>query len=292
MNYYLTVDIGGTDIKYGVIGEDLVLVYKSTVKTEGHLGGHHVINTIKKLFNELSNKYELKGIAISTTSGISDDDVVMTPSFAIKDYEGINFKEELKDLGVNISAENDVNSMALCEKELVKDHEDKKCIITMTLGTGIGGAIFINDKMHRGFKYTAGEWGKIIISKNKTYEQLASTKALVDSAKKVNPKLDNGIKVFEAYDNGDEDIIPVVHEFYNYVARGLANIIYVLNPDHIVIGGGITNRGDIFLEELKAHLKPMLWDYLANDLNLELAKKRNDAGMIGAFINYKNRYLK
>jgi|SRR5690625_625314 len=292
MNYYLTVDIGGTDIKYGVIGDDLVLVYKNTTKTNGHLGRDHIINTIKKLFNELSDTYKLNGVAISTTSGISDDTTVMTPSFSIKDYEGLNFREALKDLGVNVSAENDVNSMALCEKDLVKDFDKKKCIITMTLGTGIGGAIFINDKMHRGFKYTAGEWGKIIISKNKTYEELASTKALVDAAMKINPELDNGIKVFEAYDNGDDKIIPVVHEFYNYVARGLANIIYVLNPDHIVIGGGITNRGEIFLEEIKDHLRPMLWDYLANDLNLELAKKRNDAGMIGAFINFKNTFLK
>lgn len=291
MKHYLTVDIGGTDIKYGVIKEDLSFAYKNTKPTNGHLGGKHIINTIKNMFHELSNNYKLEGIAISTTSGISDDFTVMTPSFAIKDYEGINFKEELKELGVNVSAENDVNSMALCEKDLIYDHENKKCIITMTIGTGIGGAIFINDKMHKGFKFTAGEWGKIIISKNKTYEELASTKALVLEAMKVDKSLNNGIKVFEAYDNGNKEIIKVVNKFYNYVARGLANIIYVLNPDHIVIGGGITNRGDKFLDEIKEHLKPMLWDYLANDLNLELAKTRNDAGMIGAFINFKNIYL-
>ena len=69
-------------------------------------------------------------------------------------------------------------------------------------------------------------------------------------------------------------------------------MIYILNPNHIVIGGGITNRGDKLLEDITNELKSLLWDYLAEDLNITLAKKRNDAGMIGAFINYRDTFLK
>ena len=292
MKYFLTVDIGGTDIKYGVIKEDLELVEKGKTETNPHLGAKNIINTIKSLFNKYSLNYKLDGIAISTTSGIDENTTVVTPSFSIKDYLGLNFREELKDLGVNVSAENDVNSMGLCENELVPGHENMQCLIAMTIGTGIGGSIFINGKLFRGYRFSAGEWGKMLIDGDNNYEEITATSILVKNAMKIDPSLNNGVKVFEAYDQGNEEIIQVVRDFYKNLARGLANLIYILNPNHIVIGGGITNRGDKLLEDITNELKSLLWDYLAEDLNITLAKKRNDAGMIGAFINYRDTFLK
>jgi predicted NBD/HSP70 family sugar kinase len=292
MNYYLTLDIGGTDLKYGVINKDNELLFKSITKTNGHLGAKELMNTIKRLFNEQSKNYKLEGIAISTTGGIDDDTNVLIPNLSITDYHTINFREELKELGVNIAVENDVNSMGLCEKDLVPNSDKMKCVLAMTVGTGIGGAIFIDNKMHKGFKYTAGEWGKIFMNcKNDSYEKLSSTNALIREAKKVRPEVNTGIDVFNLYDNGDIEIAAVVKKFYQGLAKGIANLVYILNPEHIVIGGGITNRGPRFIEELRAELKPLLWDYLYDSLELSLAKNKNDAGMIGAFINFKNIFL-
>ncbi|VEU81156.1 ROK family protein [Haploplasma axanthum] len=286
MRYFFTVDIGGTDMKYGVINENAELVFKSITPTNGHLGGKNVTKQISDLFKELSKEYKLEGIAISSTGVIDETTQILTPSISIINYEEVNFRKELAHLNVPVSAENDVNSMALCEKDLVINSDKMKCVIAMTVGTGIGGAIFIDNNLHKGFLFTAGEWGKMKIGHN-TYEGLASTSSLVAAANEIYPELDNGVNVFKLYDSGNEEIIKIVDTFYDNLATGLANIIYVLNPDHIVLGGGITNRGERFLNELKAKLTPKLWDYFGDKFKITLAKTKNDAGMIGAFKNFK-----
>lgn len=291
MKYYLTLDIGGTDLKYGVITNDLNLVYKNIIPTEGHLGANHLIGKIKNIFKTLSNDYLLEGISISTTGGIDNSNNVLFENLSIKDYHGLNFSEALKSLNVDILVENDVNSMGMAEISFL-DNKNLDCVLTMTVGTGIGGAIFFNNKLFKGFKYTAGEIGKNYLSPDgKTYENLASVSELVKSAQKLNPNIKNGLDVFNLYDQNDLEIKAIVHKFYNNLAYGIANIIYTLNPNQIIIGGGITNRGNKFLEELKFHLKDKLVSYLFENLNLSLAKNKNDAGMIGAFIHFKNKFL-
>lgn len=290
MQYYLTVDIGGTDMKYGVITNTEELVFKSITPTNGHLGGKNVTKQISNLFTELSKKYKLEGIAISSTGGIDETTQILTPSISINNYQEVNFRKELAHLNVPVSAENDVNSAALCEKDLVLNSDKMKAVIVMTVGTGIGGAMFINNRLHRGFLFTAGEWGNMRVY-DKTYEKQASTITLINRAKEIYPSIENGVQVFEYYDKKDEKIVKIVDEFYDYLAIGISNLIYTLNPEHIIIGGGITNRGERFLDELKVKLEPLLWDYLKGKFEITLAKTKNDAGMIGAFKLFKELYL-
>lgn len=288
MKYFLTLDIGGTDLKYGVINTNEELVFKAITPTNGHLGASVLMNTIKELFNNLSVDYKLEGIAISTTGAIDDNTNVLFENLSIVDYDKINFRNELKDLGVLIAVENDVNSMGLCENSLVLGHENMHCLLAMTVGTGIGGAVFIKNELHKGFAYTAGEWGKSYVTANgDTYENMASVSSLVKNAQQINSNVKSGLDVFNLYDKGDEAIAKVVNKFYNSLAYGIASLVYTLNPDHIVIGGGITNRGDLFLEELREHLKGKLVPYLYEKLSISIAVHKNDAGMIGAFKNFK-----
>lgn len=291
MEYFLTIDIGGTDIKYGIINKEEELVYNSVRPTNAHLGGTNIITIIEEIYELLSANYIISGIAISSTGGISDDTQVLTPSININNYEQVNFKRDLAHLNLNISAENDVNSMGLCEFSLIPDYKEKKALVALTIGTGIGGSIMINGKLHRGNAFTGGEIGKMKTTKKQTYEELASTTALVNNSRKIYPEINNGVDVFKLYDQGDELIIKVVKDFYNNLAIGLANLIYILNPDHIVIGGGITNRGQQFLDELNLILKDHVWEYLQDKYTISLAKTKNNAGMIGAFKKYKEQYL-
>ena len=291
MKNYLTLDIGGTEIKYGVINEDEKLLYKNITPTNGHLGGNNIIKTIKELYHSLNNEYQLEGIAIASTGAIDMNGQMLTPSISIIDFEKINFKRDLRDLNVLVSAENDVKCMALCEKDLVPNYQKLNTIVALTIGTGIGGAIIFNNELYRGFSYTAGEVGRMFITNENNFEEIAATNSLVENAQKFYPHIKNGIDVFNYYDNKDVNIIPVVDKFYNDLATGIANIIYILNPEHIIIGGGITNRGDRFINELDYFLKPKLWDYLQDKYTLSIAKHKNDAGMIGAFKYFKQLYL-
>lgn len=286
MQYYLTLDIGGTDIKYGVINLKDELVFKSSCPTNAHLGGANIINTIKNLFNELSKKYKLEGIAISTTGAVDETTKMLIPNYTIVDYDKVNFRDDLADLNVLVSAENDVNSMGLCEFSLVENYQNMNSLIALTIGTGIGGAIMINGKIFRGSAFTAGEVGKIIIDNNSSFEDLASTASLVRNAKAIYPNIENGLDVFNLYDNNDAKIIPVVKNFYNNLAIGIANLVHILNPDHIVIGGGISSRPQ-FLDELHLALEGKMWEYLTDKFIISVAKTKNDAGMIGAFKNFR-----
>lgn len=291
MAYYLTVDVGGTDMKYGVITSDEKLVFKSVAPTNGHLGGQNVIKQIKDFFNEQSKNYKLEGVAICSTGAINEDTQMLSPSISINNYESVNFRRDLKELNVPVSVENDVNSMALAEIDFVENAENFKSIFTMTIGTGIGGAMFINNKLHRGHSFSAGECGKMCILGNQTFEELASTWALVKKVQAVYPNVKNGIEVFELYDKKDEKVVPIVEENFDYLALGIANLIYILNPEQIVIGGGVTNRGEKFLDEINVHLKPKLWNLLTDKYQLSIAKYKNDAGMIGAFKLFKELFL-
>jgi len=290
---YLTMDIGGTDIKYGIINNNRELIYKSIRPTQSNLGAKQVISNLKDIFYSLKDKYEIAGIAISTTGVIDDNTKSLLAPPSIPDWNTINFREDLAELNLNVSVENDVNSMALCEQSLIEGSDKMKSLFAMTIGTGIGGSIFINGKMHKGRAYSAGECGKMIMNANgNTFEEIAATSALVKMAQEIYPNIENGIEVFDLFDQGDEKIKIVVNNFYRNLASGIANLIYVLNPEHIIIGGGITNRGNRFLDELNVHIEEVLQPYFLKSYKMSIAIHKNDAGMIGAFINYENTFLK
>ena len=293
MEKYLTVDIGGTDIKYGIINEKRELIFKSTTPTNTHLGAKNVINIIRTLFIELSKEHKLKGLAISTTGVIDDETNSLLSPPSIPDWNTISFRRDLADLNTLISVENDVNSMALCEQSLVEGADNLPSLFAMTIGTGIGGSMFINGKMHKGSAFSGGECGKMILNdKGETFEDIAATSALIRMAKEVYPNITNGVEVFNLFDQGDKEIAKVVDKFYRNLAIGFANIIYLLNPDQVIIGGGITNRGELFLNELNEHIEEVLQPYFLKSYKLSIAKNKNDAGMIGAFINFENTFLK
>lgn len=240
-------------------------------------------------------KETIKGRESKLSAGVIDDETRSLLSLlpSIPDWNTINFRRDLADLNMKISVENDVNSMALCEQSLIENSDKMKSLFAMTIGTGIGGSIFINGKMHKGNGFSAGECGKMIVNSNgDTFESIAATSALVRMAQEVYPNIKNGIEVFNLFDQGDIKIIDVVNTFYRRLASGMANLIYILNPDHIIIGGGITNRGQRFLDELNDHIEEVLEPYFLKSYTMSIAKNKNDAGMIGAFINFENTFLK
>lgn len=292
MKLFLTCDIGGTDLKYGIINESYEFLETNSTPTKAKEGGLAIINQIVSIFKEYSNRYQLKGIAISSAGIINPNtSVVLDATNTIKDFIGINIKEEInKVIDVPVTVENDVNCMALCEVNLGagKGYEN---VVAMTIGTGIGGAIVKNGILQSGNAYSGGEWGNTIINNSTLakYEDLASTRALVNFSKEIRPNIKNGLDVFKYVEKGDQEIVNVVNNFYNNLAIGITNIIYSINPDLIVLGGGITARGEDFLNELIEFIKPKMSPYIFNNTKFKIAKFKNNAGMIGAFINFNKR---
>lgn len=290
MRHYFVVDIGGTEIKYGVINESGALVFKDKMPSRGTIGGKYILDDVIAVAKPLIEQYKTLGIAVSSAGVInSNTGLVLSATNSIIDFIGMNIVSYLENaLNLPVSVMNDVKSMALCEAHLGAG-KGAKLMIALTIGTGIGGAIVIDGKLLEGNGYSAGEFGLMQIE-SQTFEDIASTSALVKMAKNVlKDQVNNGVDVFNLYDQNNADAIKIVNQFYENLSIGLVNLIYAFNPELIVIGGGIASR-KTFVDELNQKVFPRLNKHLQKYTKIEAANYKNDAGMIGAFYHFLSKY--
>ncbi|HDR4906035.1 TPA: ROK family protein [Bacillus cereus] len=283
MKEYIAFDIGGTQIKYGIISEAGRVLKCKTVATEIHLGGEQIIQKLILLSKKLMNEHTIAGIGIST-AGIVDINkgIVTGGADHIPGYSTIPIIDRLQEiLKVPVSIDNDVNCAAFGEKWNGSVRE-KENFIMLTIGTGVGGAIFIDGELYRGHSFSAGEWGNMLIE-GKTFEEVASISGLIRLVRKYKGKGEwNGRTIFELYDKGDREVAQAVGIFFKHLAIGISNLAYIFNPETIIIGGGITDRGNEFLKEVKEEVSKYLNQEIYNNCEIELAQNGNCAGMIGA----------
>ena len=283
MKEYIAFDIGGTQIKYGIVSEIGRVLKHKTVATEIHLGGEQIIQKLIYVSKEIMNEHTIAGIGISTT-GIVDisKGIVTGGADHIPGYSTIPIIDRLQEiLKVPVSIDNDVNCAAFGEKWNGSVRE-KENFIMLTIGTGVGGAIFIDGEFYRGHSFSAGEWGNMLIE-GKTFEEVASISGLIRLVRKYKGKGEwNGRTIFELYDKGDREVAQAVGIFFKHLAIGISNLAYIFNPETIIIGGGITDRGNEFLKEVKEEISKYLNQEIYNNCEIELAQNGNCAGMIGA----------
>lgn len=285
----LCFDIGGTNIKYGVI-ENYTILEKGLFPTEYKKGQQDLKERILKKANEMKAKYPtIKGVGVSCAGSINYDlGKMLTPPESIQEFRDLDFASLFKDgLGLDSVADNDVNTFAACEC-LMGAGKKYKNYIVCTVGTGIGGAIVINNEIFRGKDYNAGEIGRQLIE-GKKWESLASMTALIREAKAHGLNVTEGKEVFDLYDAKDKVACEVVEEFYDNLGRGVANLVYIFNPDAFVVGGGISARPN-FGEEINAHANKFLVKEFQNLVDVIPAAYRNDGGILGAYCNFVKRF--
>ncbi|KXY10924.1 ROK family protein [Bacillus sp. FSL K6-0067] len=291
MKEYIAFDIGGTQIKYGIVSETGTVLKHKTVPTEIHLGGEQIIQKLILLSKKLMGEHTILGIGIST-AGIVDVNkgIVTGGADHIPGYSTIPIINRLQEvLKVPVSIDNDVNCAAFGEKCNGSGRE-KGNFIMLTLGTGIGGAIFIDGELYRGHSFSAGEWGNMLIE-GKAFEEVASISGLIHLVRKYKGEGDwNGKTIFELYDKGDREVTQAVEVFFKHLAIGISNLAYIFNPEMIVIGGGITDRGNQFLKEVKEEVEKYLQKEIYNNCEIELAQNGNCAGMIGSIYHFLHHH--
>lgn len=283
----LCFDIGGTDIKYGVV-KDEQIIEKHKVPTESKLPKEKLEEKLLNLAKEMLSKYECDGVGVSCAGSIDvEKGAVITPPEAIPNFRDLNFKTFFKEnFNLDCVADNDVNCFGIAEATSGAGKTFKN-FFTITVGTGIGGAIIINGEIWRGASYNAGEVGRMLLPKEK-FESLASVSALVRHAKELGLDVNNGLDVFKLYDENNFLAEQAIAGFYHYLAVGIANLIYTFNPEAFIIGGGITNR-EGFIEELNKTINRYLVDGFKNTALIKRAYYKNDGGMMGAYYNFVKR---
>ncbi len=286
MRKFAAFDIGGTDIKHGIVLEDGDIIERSSMATRASEGKSQLLRRVAEQVELYKRNHSLAGIAISSAGVVNvDEGKIMHTTNVIKDYDNTPVKTMLEEsTGLKTEINNDVNCFALCEAR-IGAAADVSDALVMTVGTGIGGGILINNELIYGAKYAAGEWGHMEIPGG-MYETVASVSALVKDARhQMGPHIKNGLDVFNAYDGGDMVAKECVEKFYTNLAIGIANLISIFNPGRIVIGGGISERAT-FIDELTRHLEKHAKKEFFESVSLKSARFNNLSGMKGAMFHF------
>ena len=277
----LAIDIGGTMIKYGLVSFDGKILSTDKIETEAEKGLENILNKIDNIFKRYKKNNPV-GIAVSGTGQINGMiGKVIGGNPIIPNWIGTNLVKILEEK-YNLPAvlENDVNCVALGEK-WIGAGKDLSNFICLTIGTGIGGGIILNNQLFRGENFVAGEFGHILIKKGE-FEQFASTTALIRLVKERTGKTLNGKEIFDLEKKEIVEYQEVISEWIENLTDGLSSIVYCFNPANMILGGGVIGQGEPLINRIKNSLFKKIGPQFKEKLNIIQAKLGNNAGMIGA----------
>ena len=290
--YYIVFDIGGTSIKYSIMNNDSEFIESDSIETPQQ-GEGKTQKILVDIINDYKTKYDIKGVAMSVPGGIDDDGYIHFMGQVI-DLQDMYLNKYIKEhTGLNCVYDNDVNCVAMAEKSM-GNAVDNKNFVCITIGTGIGGGVFINNQLYRGHRGMAGEFGINILEHRlsqleniqmRTFSRLGSTYNLIDRVNKLKNTSLDGVQVFELAKE-DKDVLDLIEDFYFSLAIGIYNIVYSFAPEKVLLGGGISSR-DNLIENINRYLK-LLNPEILDMVTISTCKFQNDSGKIGALYKYLN----
>lgn len=299
MKEYICIDIGGTAIKYGIVSEQGQVLESFERPSQADRGGPCLVAKVHKILaHYLENREkdaEYVGVCIST-AGMVDPDRgrIIDAGPTIPAYRGTCWKEILGEVTqLPVEVENDVNCAGLAEA-IAGAGRGCSSVLTLTVGTGIGGAFYLRDQgfegIYHGFSHAACELGYMDLGGPDRFEAVASTSALcrsVAAAKGEAEEAWDGRRIFAAAGAGDRDCIQAIDRMVDLLGRGMANLACILNPECIVLGGGIMRQEDYLYPRLRKALDRHLLPSIGGKTRLAMAQNGNQAGMLGAYYHFK-----
>jgi len=295
MKYRIGVDIGGTSVKLAAVDGNYNVIDKSRFPTGEGCTSDSIVQSIIEHCRPLIEKYEIEAIGIGSAGRIdSVNGIVITAGNLPFRNEPVVEKVQSA-LGLPTFIDNDGTCALIGEKTAgaCKGYNDS---VIITIGTGIGGAILIGDRVVRGHNNRAGELGHFVIDRNGIkcecglhgcFEQYASASALIDTTiaasaaypNSILSKLckENGIggkTVFDAKELGCPIAIALLDEYGRILADGLNSLIHIFQPEIIAISGGVSRQGEALLDLIRPHLFP--------ECKVVTSSLLGDGGIIGA----------
>lgn len=307
MKLYIGIDLGGTFIKGAICNELGEILTSDSIDTQVHKGNLKIVENICMLSRFLCQKINIKlsdcvglGIGVPGMIDTTNGNIIFAGNL---NFDNFPLKEKLeKELKIKVVVANDANVAALGESKFGASTKFSDSVL-VTLGTGVGGGIIINNQIFAGNRYAGAEIGHMIICANGNpctcglngcFEAYASATALVKLTKDEMQKnlssklweigLDNidGASAFK-YAKIDETANCIVNTYLDNLSIGLVNIANVFRPQAILLGGGISNEGENLLTPLRERLSKMIF---AGDkgpkVELKIASLKNKAGVLGA----------
>jgi len=307
--FRIGVDIGGTNIKIALVDMEGNIVYSNTTPTRAEMGYEYTINSIKQAITDLmketkTDKTVIEAIGFGFPGQIDYKEGVVKILPNIPGWINVPVKKIIEDdFGIPTFLDNDVRCAALGE---LNYGAGKNCqnLICITVGTGIGSGIILNGKLVRGASNAAGELGHIKMTMEDgplcgcgdygCFEAYASGPNIVAMAKEYL----KGGKSAKFRELATEELSPyivaqaalqgdvVAKQIYKKIGKiiglGLTSVVNLLNPERIIIGGGVADAGDILLEPIKETILDRAMPIQKNAVEIVHAQLGNTAGVIGA----------
>ncbi len=311
--YRIGVDLGGTNIAAGLVDEKYTIVCKKSVPTGAEREPECIVADMATLCTSLCEE-----------AGVSLDDVISigiaSPGIANHDTGVVEYANNLpfrkfpigpllseKLGGKKVYIENDANAAAWGEA-IAGAAKGTKNSVMITLGTGVGGGIIIDNKVYSGFNYAGAELGHIVIEHNGRqcscgrkgcWEAYSSATALinmtneklVECAARRRPTLMSeskrvsGRTAFDCMRAGDEAAREVVDQYLSYLITGLVNIVNIFQPEVISLGGGVSGEGQSLIDSLIDGVRKEEYGHgVVPETKLRIATLGNDAGIVGAAV--------
>ncbi|AIF88138.1 TPA: ROK family glucokinase [Streptococcus agalactiae] len=308
----LGIDLGGTTIKFGILTLEGEVQEKWAIETNTLENGRHIVSDIvESLKHRLSlyglTKDDFLGIGMGSPGAVDRTSKTVTGAFNLNwaDTQEVGSVIE-KEVGIPFFIDNDANVAALGER-WVGAGANNPDVVFVTLGTGVGGGVIADGNLIHGVAGAGGEIGHMIVDPENGFmctcgnkgclETVASATGVVRVARQlaeqyegssaIKAAIDNGDTVtskdiFIAAEDGDKFANSVVERVSRYLGLAAANISNILNPDSVVIGGGVSAAGEFLRSRVEKYFVTFAFPQVKKSTKIKIAELGNDAGIIGA----------
>lgn len=308
----LGIDLGGTTIKFGILTLEGEVQEKWAIETNTLENGRHIVSDIvESLKHRLSlyglTKDDFLGIGMGSPGAVDRTSKTVTGAFNLNwaDTQEVGSVIE-KEVGIPFFIDNDANVAALGER-WVGAGANNPDVVFVTLGTGVGGGVIADGNLIHGVAGACGEIGHMIVDPENGFtctcgnkgclETVASATGVVRVARQlaeqyegssaIKAAIDNGDTVtskdiFIAAEDGDKFANSVVERVSRYLGLAAANISNILNPDSVVIGGGVSAAGEFLRSRVEKYFVTFAFPQVKKSTKIKIAELGNDAGIIGA----------
>lgn len=312
---YIGIDLGGTNIAVGLVDKKGNIVSQASTPTLRERHWSEIVKDMANLTRKVTaaagcNLADVKVVGIGIPGNIDNENGVVVYTSNLNMTNVPIAAEFRKHIDIPVNLENDANAAAF--GEYFANGKNSDSFLMVTLGTGVGGGIVIKGKIFRGFNGAGGEIGHTVIhmggekcacGRRGCFESYASVTALINQTKKKMSECPdsimhkwvkengpvNGQTAFKCAAQGDKAAIEVKNTYITYVAEGIVNMINILQPETVVIGGGISREGDVLLNPIKEFVAKNEYNKNEPRTQIEIAKLFNDAGIVGAAMAAKKQ---
>lgn len=289
MSHLIGIDIGGTNLRVAIISKDGSVVETFKVNNEVEKGAEH---NLDKLINHIKNAwkdydFERVGVGAPGPLDLKAGKILNPPN--LKGWENFNIKYYLSEkLGLTVKVNNDANVAGLAEA-VVGAAKDADSVFYITISTGVGGGLILDKKIINGAHSQAAEIYNMIINEDEYVQPGLNKSSLEGQCSGVNiariaslvyNKPLSTKEVFDLYNNNEEKVVKVINEWINNISTGISNIIAVIDPEAVVLGGAVPINNPYLIPKIIEAVKKKVAD--PNMVDIRVAQIGDNAGLIGA----------